>query len=886
MAVKASATITIFNVDDIAGTTRYYKSVASGSSAPSKPAENSDPDSTWKTTEPTVDTSKVLYFVDQTLWSNGAKTYSEVSKSSSYEAAKEAYTKAQNAQNTAQSAQDDIDNLEVGGRNLFANSLQTTHYLYSDADYISINLTGWGTSQTLVTNVDWNAHVINEIVLSMYLKPTIINGGGSICAGFQVFYIDGTFTQYLGGIDWANNNEGYVVGEEGYCKLNCAIPEGKTIDYINVVIRNSISTQTATVEYREIKLEAGNKATSWSPAPEDVDADINEAAKTATNYLKFNNGLIVAKDAANWESGNNVFIDDDSVDIRVGERVLASYGDSIQLYDKQSNRKLFEIKRENILDTVTQGISVNVRSNYPPPSPIGVSIREVSLPKGLFLLILRFSNSKKNYILCDAPRVVSNEHIQWKSSEKNVLMIGSDKYPVTYIDPNGDATQTINGNLWIENTGYANGKAYPLAPFGIGTKEGEHLEVDCSEIMAKSDAYTPSHLYMNREGGDVSINNNCDRGFLFQNGIMFVKNEGFNSTTTRLCNVVDGSSESGNTTFAFGNWLWETGITKLYGNEIRLVTRNLPISVTGTTGYDEDISNKVMLSKLLNSYYGLVNPDGSDESYIRSPKQGIIPYASGGNASHGLATTIGTETWPFYSGYFEYLNATNWIKVGGTKVSLEGHSHSWSAIIDKPSSYPPEGHAHAWSAITDKPSSYPPERHTHSNYSETGHTHSKLAGGKDNVILTGAFFRPSSTNGTITLGGASYRWNAVYAKTGTINTSDLRQKHSLETDMEKYIAMLDKIEPTSYVLNDDETESRHVGYIAQKVRLAMKESGLEESDFAGFIRDMQDEGPVYTYGLIYSEFIPILHAKIKQQEKRINELEAKLDAILEKLGEQ
>ena len=146
--------------------------------------------------------------------------------------------------------------------------------------------------------------------------------------------------------------------------------------------------------------------------------------------------------------------------------------------------------------------------------------------------------------------------------------------------------------------------------------------------------------------------------------------------------------------------------------------------------------------------------------------------------------------------------------------------------------------------------------------------------------------RPSKTNGTITLGGASYRWNVVYAKTGTINTSDLRQKHSLETDMEKYIAMLDKIEPTSYVLNDDETESRHVGYIAQKVWLAMKESGLEESDFAGFIRDMQDEGSVYTYGLIYSEFIPILHAKIKQQEKRINELEAKLDAIFEKLGEQ
>ena len=199
-------------------------------------------------------------------------------------ASADATSKANSALDSAKSY---TDSIEIGGRNLFANSLQTSHYLYSDANYISINLSGWGVSQALVTNVDWNAHVINEIVLSMYLKPTTIDGGGSICAGFQIFYTDGTFTQYLGGIDWASNNTGYVVGEEGYCKLKCAIPEGKTVDYIIVAIRNSISTQTATVEYREIKLEAGNKATSWTPAPEDVTAGIVNAQTTA-NTAKTN----------------------------------------------------------------------------------------------------------------------------------------------------------------------------------------------------------------------------------------------------------------------------------------------------------------------------------------------------------------------------------------------------------------------------------------------------------------------------------------------------------------------------------------------------------------------------------------------------------------------
>lgn len=79
-----------------------------------------------------------------------------------------------------------------------------------------------------------------------------------------------------------------------------------------------------------IKFEAGNKPTDWSPAPEDVEADAkakaDEAAKTATNYMKFqNNGLVIGNLTAGT-LGKNVLIDNDSVDIRNGDAVLASYG--------------------------------------------------------------------------------------------------------------------------------------------------------------------------------------------------------------------------------------------------------------------------------------------------------------------------------------------------------------------------------------------------------------------------------------------------------------------------------------------------------------------------------------------------------------------------------
>lgn len=95
MAVKAQVSITISHLIDISSITRYYLLQSSTSAAPAKPTTN-PPSSSWTTTEPsyTSGSTNTLYFVDCTEFTNGAFKYSEVSKSSSYEAAKEAYNKA------------------------------------------------------------------------------------------------------------------------------------------------------------------------------------------------------------------------------------------------------------------------------------------------------------------------------------------------------------------------------------------------------------------------------------------------------------------------------------------------------------------------------------------------------------------------------------------------------------------------------------------------------------------------------------------------------------------------------------------------------------------------------------------------------------------------
>lgn len=106
MAVKAKTEITLYKITSVDKVVRYYLLQSSTLTAPSKPADGAVIGSNWSKTEPsyTSGSTSTLYFVDQTVLSNGALKYSEVSKSSSYEAAKEAWNKANNAQKTANDA--------------------------------------------------------------------------------------------------------------------------------------------------------------------------------------------------------------------------------------------------------------------------------------------------------------------------------------------------------------------------------------------------------------------------------------------------------------------------------------------------------------------------------------------------------------------------------------------------------------------------------------------------------------------------------------------------------------------------------------------------------------------------------------------------------------
>lgn len=142
------------------------------------------------------------------------------------------------------------------------------------------------------------------------------------------------------------------------------------------------------------------------------------------------------------------------------------------------------------------------------------------------------------------------------------------------------------------------------------------------------------------------------------------------------------------------------------------------------------------------------------------------------------------------------------------------------------------------------------------------------------------------------LGTSNRRWDIVYATTGTINTSDEREKSSISYDMTEHEKLFNLLKPTPYKMNSGTSDRLHVGFIAQDVEGAMEEIGMDSKDFAGFVKspvyarelesgefDTSSEVIDYRYALRYGEFVALNTHMIQKLMARVSELENKLEAL-------
>ena len=178
------------------------------------------------------------------------------------------------------------------------------------------------------------------------------------------------------------------------------------------------------------------------------------------------------------------------------------------------------------------------------------------------------------------------------------------------------------------------------------------------------------------------------------------------------------------------------------------------------------------------------------------------------------------------------------------------------------------------------------------------------------VVLQGGIFREAG-DGSLNLGNGSHRWAVVYAKTGSINTSDRNEKKTIaDIDPEQAEKLIMGLKPSTFKFNDGTSGRTHWGLISQDIEELLPQIGMSDLDFAGFIKtpkteDYYEDVPEtvtdeetgeektvtrkelktrtvegeYVYALRYSEFIAPLICMVQKQQKQIENLERRLSAL-------
>lgn len=255
----------------------------------------------------------------------------------------------------------------------------------------------------------------------------------------------------------------------------------------------------------------------------------------------------------------------------------------------------------------------------------------------------------------------------------------------------------------------------------------------------------------------------------------------------------------------------------------------------------------------------------------------VDKYTNHGILSAGVLTlsntnennkTVITDDSFFGGGYIQCLGdikAGSWIYEGGTPIrnlyAAKSHSHSYLPLSGGQMTGSINlGHRHYLNGKTS----------AGGDYMICG----MGIGGSDNVNCT---FLGNTSLRTY-LRGASVR-----LKDGTAVTSNLDKKHDVcKLEDSVYEKIFDCLNPISYKLNDGDSGRTHIGFGAQHVVEAVEKAGLTTKDFAAVIIDLENGTPV-DYCLRYEEFISLNTHMIQKTRKEMAVLRSENQKLKEEI---
>jgi Chaperone of endosialidase len=155
--------------------------------------------------------------------------------------------------------------------------------------------------------------------------------------------------------------------------------------------------------------------------------------------------------------------------------------------------------------------------------------------------------------------------------------------------------------------------------------------------------------------------------------------------------------------------------------------------------------------------------------------------------------------------------------------------------------------------------------------------------GGSNECAFNSDLRPTQTD-TYDLGTLSYKWQNVWATDGTINTSDIRDKENV-TPVTYGINEIMQLNPVSFNWKGRNENKKKLGLIAQELLEVVPE--VVKTHDEEIINEATGETQIIELermGVYYSDLIPVLIKGMQDQQKMIDELNAKIIKLEEKLN--
>ncbi len=156
-----------------------------------------------------------------------------------------------------QNAQGYVDNIEIGGRNLL---------LGTSDEWKNRSWSNWNLIPYARVDVVGGKYYTGAVEL----KDVVTSDGVNV--GLRIFWYDADNVRK----ESANGAESVANGASGMARITAKAPNDAV--KAEFVIRKFASGGSTTLKYRRAKMESGSKPTDWTPAPEDVQADIDDLA--------------------------------------------------------------------------------------------------------------------------------------------------------------------------------------------------------------------------------------------------------------------------------------------------------------------------------------------------------------------------------------------------------------------------------------------------------------------------------------------------------------------------------------------------------------------------------------------------------------------------------